>query len=264
MEAFLWIIAIFTTVVLLALFVLLIRSRISAGNSNKGATPRKEVPHDTKPREFRWDPNTYRGTYRTEERVNPYIEAEKERYGRRGEDQVTYGFLRKLDKSDRVFTNLILRHPYKDTSEEIDQLIISRRGVFVIETKSWNGIIYGNDEDPYWTFISANTGIQEKRKSPYRQNQNHVRAFRECLHFDGDIYNIILFNVGDISECSSDSTFTMESFLATYWETYPDSLTDVEVDALANKIKEYVRNHPVSLAEHREHIRQIKERNNKA
>ena len=62
---------------------------------------------------------------------------------------------------------------------EIDHLIVSRFGIFVIELKDRSGWIFGNDADAQWT------AVHFKRKfrfqNPLRQNYGHLKALEEFL-----------------------------------------------------------------------------------
>src|SRR5512147_1006634 len=40
-----------------------------------------------------------------------------------------------------------------DGTTQIDHILVSRFGVFVIETKDYKGWIFGNEKDPYWTQV---------------------------------------------------------------------------------------------------------------
>lgn len=63
---------------------------------------------------------------------------------------------------------------------EIDTLIISVSGIYVLETKNFHGWIYGNEDWKYWTVSYPN-----KRKytfyNPVRQNATHIRALQSLV-----------------------------------------------------------------------------------
>ena len=69
--------------------------------------------------------------------------------GRRGEKHVA-SILRRLPNSKyKVINNLLLN--YRGHTSEIDHVVISPYAIFVIETKSYTGLIYGNERSEYWT-----------------------------------------------------------------------------------------------------------------
>ncbi|MFK8006321.1 MAG: nuclease-related domain-containing protein, partial [Saprospiraceae bacterium] len=86
--------------------------------------------------------------------------------GIRGEYKVSR-VLRKLDKTEyKIFHDLYLKS--EDRYTQIDHLIISIYGVFVIETKNYKGWIHGNEKSEYWT----QTIYKKKTKfrNPVKQN----------------------------------------------------------------------------------------------
>ncbi|MFY4674853.1 nuclease-related domain-containing protein [Bacillus anthracis] len=82
--------------------------------------------------------------------------------------------LSKLDpKSYYVLHNVTVYTEYGDTTQ-IDHIVIAETGVFVIETKNYEGWIYGNEKSARWT-----QGIFRKKSSfqnPFRQNYKHIKA----------------------------------------------------------------------------------------
>ena len=86
--------------------------------------------------------------------------------------------LRKL-KADEytVIDNLLLKTGEKTC--QIDHVIVSIYGIFVIETKNYKGWIHGNEEAQYW----KQTIYEHKSKfyNPIRQNQGHINTLRKTL-----------------------------------------------------------------------------------
>lgn len=84
--------------------------------------------------------------------------------------------LKKLSKEYLVINDVIVKT--KDNStHQIDHIVISKYGIFVIETKQYNGYIRGNDYDKRWMIKSG------KRKfcvnNPLHQNYGHVKSLEE-------------------------------------------------------------------------------------
>jgi hypothetical protein len=64
---------------------------------------------------------------------------------------------------------------------QIDHILVSRFGVFVIETKDYKGWIFANASHANWTQVIFKQKF--KFQNPVFQNQVHVRAVRELLDF---------------------------------------------------------------------------------
>ena len=90
---------------------------------------------------------------------------ENQRKGREGERKVNSVLEKFLPKEYHLITNVTL--PFDDdgkqTSSQIDHVVVSRYGIFVIETKHWK----------------ASTA--ERYKNPKTQNIKHIKALQQCL-----------------------------------------------------------------------------------
>lgn len=68
--------------------------------------------------------------------------------GWEGENRV-HNILMQLPDEYYIFKDVILKTPKGTT--QIDHIVVSRYGVFAIETKNYRGEIYGDDNRRYWT-----------------------------------------------------------------------------------------------------------------
>lgn len=69
----------------------------------------------------------------------------------------------------------------KDGTTQIDHILVSRFGVFVIETKNYTGWIFANAEQKYWTQVLFR--LKFRFQNPIHQNFRHVRAVQDLLDF---------------------------------------------------------------------------------
>ena len=51
----------------------------------------------------------------------------------------------------KILTNVVIYDFSNDRITEIDLILITTSGIYVIEGKNWTGIIYGKITDRYWT-----------------------------------------------------------------------------------------------------------------
>jgi hypothetical protein len=86
--------------------------------------------------------------------------------------------LSKLDpKEYRVINDvLVTSHGH---SSQIDHIVVSRFGIFVIETKHYKGWIHGGENSEYWT--QSIYSDKFKFRNPIKQNAGHIRAVRNIL-----------------------------------------------------------------------------------
>lgn len=106
--------------------------------------------------------------------------------GKRGEMNVA-AILKTLP-SDKylVLNNLLLKSG--NWTSQIDHVVISIYGIFVIETKNYKGWISGGENSGYWT--QNIYGHKYQLRNPIHQNQTHIKAIRRCLGDDGRIMMI--------------------------------------------------------------------------
>lgn len=69
----------------------------------------------------------------------------------------------------------------QDGTTQIDHILVSRFGVFVIETKDYKGWIFGDPDQPKWTQVLFL--LRFKFQNPIVQNSRHVRAVQDVLDF---------------------------------------------------------------------------------
>ena len=58
--------------------------------------------------------------------------------------------LRKLPKKDYIVLNNIMLKLNDNTTHQIDHIVISKYGIFVIETKNYTGTIYVKEKSRNW------------------------------------------------------------------------------------------------------------------
>lgn len=76
-----------------------------------------------------------------------------------------------------VFNDVLLE--IGNTSCQIDHIVVSIFGIFVIETKNYGGTIFGHENDNKWTQIIADKKYMFY--SPIKQNERHIEVLRRCL-----------------------------------------------------------------------------------
>ena len=96
-----------------------------------------------------------------------------------------------LDKKEyRLIKNVTL--PTEDGTTQIDHVIVSKYGIFVVETKNMKGWIFGDPKQSTWTQkIFKHTS---KFQNPLHQNFKHVKTMEALLDLsDQQIHSLIVF-----------------------------------------------------------------------
>ncbi len=68
-----------------------------------------------------------------------------------------------------------------DGTTQIDHVLVSRYGVFVIETKHYTGWLFGDAKSKQWTQVIY--GTKHRFQNPLHQNYKHIKAVQELLNF---------------------------------------------------------------------------------
>jgi hypothetical protein len=106
----------------------------------------------------------------------------------------------------------------KDETTQIDHVLVSRFGIFVIETKDYAGWIFGGQGDRYWTQVLY--GSKFRFQNPIRQNYKHVSAVLALLDFlpTNAVLSVVVFTGNaEFKTTIPDGVFTLANFL-TYAE----------------------------------------------
>ncbi|MDE5771728.1 MAG: NERD domain-containing protein [Ruminococcus sp.] len=141
-----------------------------------------------------------------------------------------------------ILNNLYIPYNNGKTSE-IDILFITRKGIFVIESKNYSGWIYGSENDKYWTVCD----YMDKWKlyNPIKQNQGHIHTIHQ--HLRGiPCFSLIVFsercelkkiNVNsDVYVFKRDKMFFKVSEI---FKNFPDIMDDSQVKYVTDYLKQF-------------------------
>jgi len=76
-------------------------------------------------------------------------------------------------------------------SQELDHVVISKFGIFAIETKSKGGVIYGNEDDKHWKQVMT-AQLTHEFHNPLLQNKGHIKSLKSVLG-DVAIHSVVVF-----------------------------------------------------------------------
>lgn len=96
-----------------------------------------------------------------------------------------------LDKSRyHLMKNVTL--PTDDGTTQIDHVLVSEFGVFVVETKNMKGWIFGSPHQGFWTQKIYRSS--HKFQNPLHQNYKHVRTLQAMLGLgDCQMHSVVVF-----------------------------------------------------------------------
>jgi hypothetical protein len=115
--------------------------------------------------------------------------------GRIGEAVVNHAVLGKLDPAlYRQFHDLYLPRPDGQGSTQIDHVVVSPFGIFVIETKNYKGWIFGSEKQRQWT--QQIYRAKHRFQNPLHQNHLHVKALAQFLCLRENTFHSLVFFIG--------------------------------------------------------------------
>lgn len=85
--------------------------------------------------------------------------------------------------------------PTEGGTTQIDHVVVSKFGIFIVETKNMKGWIFGSKSQKYWTQkIYRHTS---KFQNPLHQNYKHVKTLESLLGLDSSKLHSVIVFIGD-------------------------------------------------------------------
>lgn len=153
-----------------------------------------------------------------------------------GEFQVNVILKLRLSKKEyHLIKNVTL--PTEDGTTQIDHILVSKFGIFVIETKNMKGWIFGSSNQKQWTQkIFKYSG---KFQNPLHQNYKHVKTIESCLSINLEsIHSVIVFIGGSTFKTKVPENVTYAGGCVKYITSKTEKvLTQKEVIGIIRKIE---------------------------
>ena len=180
------------------------------------------------------------------------------------------GWINFLGFKGKVLRNIYIPKDNGETSE-IDLIYITKKGIFVIESKNYSGYVFGSEDNQYWTItLNAGNGRSTKTKlyNPIKQNRTHIKWLANYLNDDTPLLSAIVFsdrckfkgldfdNTNELFVCHrQDLTIA----IGKRWFKLPDSLSEEKVEEIFNKLEPLTN---ADAATKKQHIDDIKVKQN--
>lgn len=168
-------------------------------------------------------------------------------------------------QSARVLYNLYIP-TYNDRTTEIDAVLITHCGVFVIETKYRSGWIFGNADQKYWcqTLPSRHGCEKNQFYNPIWQNGTHIRFLRNLIQTKSPFFSVIVFS--DNCTLKQVSTNNSQAYVVYARDLQPllhriqqiesPRLSDADIAKIYNTLFPYSRADETTKMKHRYHVSQ--------
>ena len=171
-----------------------------------------------------------------------------------GERQVSE-VLKKI-KGYKLLNNILIKN--QDKTTQIDHILIGKKGIFVIETKDFSGIITGEEYSKEWVQIL--NGNANNFYNPIRQNYGHIKSIENLLKMKNICISVIVFtNKSKFKEVDTETPVIQLKELKRFIRKYSSniSINKEEIEEIYNLIK---KNNINSNRIRRKHIKNIKKK----
>lgn len=173
--------------------------------------------------------------------------------GKIGEFSFDWVAQKYLPDDYRLLSDVVLK--YGEGTTQIDQIIVSPYGIFVVEIKTYKGWIYGNQGK--WTQVLY--GSKNRFQSPITQNVKHINAVQNLLKLPDDMFKILIVFSGE-----AKFKTTMPDYVVRGAKEYLDYILkwkNVRLDKYAvDEAVKMIDCHRRSNAEHKQHMQKLKEK----
>lgn len=177
--------------------------------------------------------------------------------GKQGEKAVNI-VLSALGANYVAMDNILLKT--KTGSTELDHVVVSMYGIFVIETKNYSGTVYGDEKYKNWKHYDK-SGKERSFYSPIKQNAGHVGTLRRAIKLDESVFIPIVVFCGDAKLNLEVTTPVVQlNKLTQTIKSYKKKIfTKDEVKAIVKDIKS---NNMDSMMARKKHIKHVKSKQN--
>ena len=156
----------------------------------------------------------------------------------------------------RRFHNVIL--PSKGGTSQIDHIVVSQYGVFIIETKNYKGWIFGSADKANWIQVL----YKEKHsfQNPLRQTFRQKKILAEFLGIEEACIQAIVYFVGKSTFKTELPRNVRNSWLGRYIKSYKTRvLSHQEVERITRTLQQHKSDSTITT---KDHIKSLDQRRN--
>lgn len=171
--------------------------------------------------------------------------------------------LDKLSDEYSIINDILIEYDGRTT--QIDHIVVSPYGIFVIETKGYKGWIIGSENREFW--VQNIFGNSFKFYNPIKQNENHIKRLKKILKLSSDtpFISIVAFNDSAILKIKTDNHIVVKiSEIVDTIKKYNNiAIGSDEQSSIKNILKKYKNNDSDKLEQHKKYVNEIKVRRDK-
>lgn len=160
-----------------------------------------------------------------------------------------------LDKQTyNRFHNVIL--PSSNGTTQIDHILVSIYGIFIVETKNKSGWIFGSEDQDNWT--QSLWGKKYQFQNPLRQTYRQKKVLAKFLSVDESQIQTVIYFVGDSKFKTQLPSNVISSGLGSYIRHFVEqTFSQEELSRIVKQIEQHTAESKLSNSDH---LRSLKER----
>jgi restriction system protein len=173
-----------------------------------------------------------------------------------GEQQVADLLSHELSYQDYfIFNNLTIPSSHI-ISSQVDHIVVSRFGIFVIETKEWNGWVSGHAEDVNWSEKFAR-GKSPEFQNPLKQNWSHIKSLQELLPFipETSFENVVVFMGRGKLMFNVDKVVRIDELISLLMSFSEEKILESDMQLIIGKLTFACQTVDITHEEHVQNIR---------
>lgn len=146
--------------------------------------------------------------------------------------------------------------PTFNGTAQIDSLIISPYGIFIVETKNMKGWIFGDEHSTQWT--QSIFGKKYRFQNPLRQTYRQKKALSAYLSVDEALINTVVYFNGDCEFKTVLPANVINHGLGRYIKRFSYVVLEQDkIDALVNVIEQHEKQ---CTTTNRQHVKALRSR----
>lgn len=179
--------------------------------------------------------------------------------GKIGELDVSHE-LNKLPGNKYSIVNNVMLYDENGKSHQIDHIVFSKFGIFVIETKNFEGLIKGNTYDKQWIQILGKT--KNNFYNPVHQNYGHIKVLEEKLNIkENKFISIVCFSdKAKLNITGNGNVINTRNLVSKIMNEYTETIIQKDINYLMNRVETL---QDKSLNRNFNHVNNIKKSLNK-
>ena len=172
-----------------------------------------------------------------------------------GEKKTTFNMWVSLDSSTyQRFHDVII--PARNGTTQIDHILVSPYGLFIIETKNLKGWIFGSEDQAKWT--QSVYGKNYSFQNPLRQTYRQKKVLSEFLQISEGVIHTVIYFVGQCKFKTKMPRNVLRSGLSKYIKKYKNrELSQESINDIVRTLNNHVSENKITK---RDHVKSLKAR----